>query len=86
MPKTRKPFRSVLLTSEIRKEKNKISAAKSRENKKAYILELQMKIDELQREIQNLKDQLCIFKQPHLVETILVNPDDLFNPLFSDFT
>lgn len=85
MPKNRKSFRAALAISQTRKEKNKLSAAKSRQNKKAFISQMEQQILELQREVQNLRDQLMFFKQPISTETFAVNTDDLFVPFLADF-
>ena len=85
--KARKSTKSVQSSIETRKEKNKLSAAKSRENKKAYIHEMQKRIFELEEENKLLSQQLLLFQQPFPIihETPNINPDDLFNPEFLDF-
>ena len=85
MVKSRTSSRATLLMSQTRKEKNKLSAAKSRQNKKAFVLQLEQQIVDLQNEIQNLRDQLMFFKQPLSTESFIVNTDDLFVPFLADF-
>jgi adenylylsulfate kinase-like enzyme len=78
MPKSLKDKRRSRMTKDVRKEKNKHSAAKSRAMKKAYVLQLEATISNLQAENEMLKNQIQAQEQTLITSTT----DDAFVSLF----